>query len=352
MNENCSPQTQSWPVDGLEELLQCPICEHSNARLLHENLKDEIFQCAPGIWSIWSCQYCKTAFLNPRPTIATIGMAYTSYLTHRESLDDDPAAKGVLLQSLKNIVLRKYINIKYGKSKFRMLDLFGYLVFLRPRLRVAFDAAMRNLPKTKNKDRLLDIGCGSGRFMAWARVAGWHCSGTEVDLKSAAIAVERGFDVHLGPLDELLARPDRFDVITISHVIEHVHYPLNLLKIAKKLLRDDGVLWIETPNINSHGHDLFEADWYALDPPRHLQVFNHLSLMGLIRSAGFQYIDVGDWQLDWEANVPGSIELRQKRGGRPIVSRILKSAEKVGRNHYLKREFITLTARGCNPDGR
>lgn len=335
-----------WPVDGLQVLGCCPLCKATRRTLLHEELDDRLFQCAPGKWTMFVCGGCGLAYLDPRPNLATIGMAYQSYFTHHESVDVDPANHGgEPLQRLKQFVLRQYIHLKFGQQRRWPVSILGYLVYLRPRQRVAFDSAMRHLPRPEAGQNLLDIGCGSGRFMAWARAAGWLCTGTEIDPRAADRARTRGFEIHLGEITELLATGRRFHAITISHVIEHVHDPRALLQAARQLLEPGGVLWIETPNLTSHGHDRFGPAWRGLEPPRHLQLFNHDLLKKLLLQAGFCDVRLAPWQLDWEATFPASLRLAklQVRIAEHHHEFSLKE-EVIGRQRPEKREFITFIA--------
>lgn len=336
-----------WPVEGLQLLGCCPLCNAGNRTLLHEGLQDKLFNCAPGKWQMFVCGACGLAYLDPRPDLATIGMAYQSYFTHHEKVDDDPANRGDgLVPRLKQLVLRQYIQRQFGNQRQIALSIFGYLMYLRPRQRAAFDGAMRHLPRPKKGQRILDIGCGNGRFLAWARTAGWtSCTGTEVDPNAAVKARARGFTVHLGEVTELLATGERFDVITISHVVEHVHDPRSLLQTAQQLLEPGGVLWIETPNLDAHGHDSFGRAWRDLDAPRHLQLFSHDLLKNLLLQVGFCDIKLAPWQPDWDSTFDASLLLAklQAKGDRPHRKFSSKDGE-VGRQRREKSEFITFIA--------
>ena len=78
-----------------------------------------------------------------------------------------------------------------------------------------------------------------------------------------------------------------FDVITLNHVIEHVHEPIKVLKLCHELLKPGGQLWLETPNIDSFGYARFKKNWRGLETPRHLILFNRSSLTQAFISAGF-----------------------------------------------------------------
>ncbi len=82
-----------------------------------------------------------------------------------------------------------------------------------------------------------------------------------------------------------------FDLITLSHVIEHVHYPIDLLRACHRLLKPGGVLWLETPNIKSYGHRFYGRFWRGLEPPRHLVIFSPSGLFSILNDTGFVNIE-------------------------------------------------------------
>src|SRR5436190_282800 len=69
----------AWPTEDLEELDGCPVCSDPRRALLHDGLEDRIFGAAPGRWQLWRCQGCGCAYVDPRPTRESIGVAYGRY---------------------------------------------------------------------------------------------------------------------------------------------------------------------------------------------------------------------------------------------------------------------------------
>ena len=137
---------------------------------------------------------------------------------------------------------------------------------------------------------LVDVGCGAGAFLARMRDLGWSVAGVDLDPAAVRQARALGLEVHEGDLASAAHRDNRFDAVTLRHVVEHVANPMALLRECWRVLKPGGVLSAVTPNADSLGHRLFGADWRGLEPPRHLQVFTVPSLGALVARAGFQSV--------------------------------------------------------------
>jgi SAM-dependent methyltransferase len=96
----------------------------------------------------------------------------------------------------------------------------------------------------------LDVGCDTGLFLErFARLYGTQPHGVEINARAAAMARTRGMDVQ----NTVLAGADLsgFDLVTLIDVIEHVADPMALLADVRSRLRPNGLVYLETPNIDS-----------------------------------------------------------------------------------------------------
>lgn len=136
--------------------------------------------------------------------------------------------------------------------------------------------------------RVLDIGCGSGRILALLRDAGHTVVGVEPDPAARAVATQRGLTVFDGTAEALPAalHDATFDAILLTHVLEHCADPLQALRNAAALLRAGGKLTVETPNNRAAGLQQAGSVWRWLDVPRHLNFFTPDSLLAICRQAG------------------------------------------------------------------
>jgi 2-polyprenyl-3-methyl-5-hydroxy-6-metoxy-1,4-benzoquinol methylase len=250
---------------------------------MYDELTDRQWFCAGGAWSLHRCLECSSAFLDPRPDRKTIGRAYTTYFTHTEA-SPEPKVRG---SRARTAMRNGYLNAHYGYEFSPASRLGPLLTRLFPKKRSYADLLVRNLRRPSPSARLLDIGCGRGTFLAEMRQAGWEVQGIEPDSSAAAAARSSGISVVNAPLASATLAPHSFDAVTMNHVIEHFHDPIDALRISHRLLKPGGILWIATPNLTSRGHTLFRRDWIGLDPPRHLVLFTRSSLACAVAATGF-----------------------------------------------------------------
>lgn len=341
--------SHAWPADGLEFINACPLCGDERRTTLHSGLTDVLFG-SPGQWILRGCKGCECAYLDPRPSRAGLPLAYLSYYTHVAQPGDDPdAIADDALGRLKQTIRLQYIRGAYGAQKRSTTWAPGcWLVKLMPWQRSVLDAAMRHMPRPWGRKHLLDIGCGSGRFLMWARAVGWHCTGSDIDPQAVMHARARGLNVHLGEATELLRVDRRYEQITMSHVIEHAHDPRQLLELAAQLLVPGGMLWLETPNLHAYGHTVFGPAWRDLDAPRHLQLFTWARLQKMMTEAGFSDVELAPWQPDWAATFPPSFSIARHLCLEIPVEDMADAGE-IGRQDPLRREFLTVRARFGGP---
>lgn len=141
--------------------------------------------------------------------------------------------------------------------------------------------------------RLIEVGCGAGKRLASMRELGWTVEGQEMDPHAAAQArSDYGLPVHFGALETLALPENKFDVVIVYHVIEHVHNPIDLLQECHRILKPSGQLIVVTPNVDSWGHRHFDSCWRGLEPPRHLFIYSCRTLPHLASRAGFRHFGV------------------------------------------------------------
>ena len=267
---------------AIETLEVCPVCESRKRSLAYSGLRDIVFGVAPGFWRMYRCDDCATCYLDPRPTRESVLAAYDEYFTHAVEDHNSLTNPRNLVGELRN----DYLSWRFGYALPRRNRTGRWILRALPLRRRRYERLVRDLPAPKPGARLLDVGCGNGEFLARMREVGWTVVGHDLDPKAAAATRGQGIEVVLGPLDRG-AFDGQFDVVTLSHVIEHVHDPIALLRTCRELLAPGGKLWIATPNVHALGLKRFGIHWIGLDSPRHLIVFSRQSLELALRRAGF-----------------------------------------------------------------
>ena len=277
-----------WPTGGTESVPICPICGCLEKTPLHDGLADLTFHVAPGQWTMVRCLNCLIGYLDPRPTAETVELAYSNYYTHQETGTQNAGA----MSRFRRGIADSYAN-KTFRTQFPGEFMLGYVfAWFLPRLRRYLDVRYsRHLPRVgEARRRLLDVGCGNGEFLACASAMGWIAEGIDVDPAAVAIATIAGFSAKHTDLNDPSLKPESYDQITLSHVIEHMASPHDQLRKCLNLLAPGGRLWLQTPNINSLGHQVFGAAWRGLEPPRHLVLFNRAALKKVLSDIGFIHI--------------------------------------------------------------
>jgi 2-polyprenyl-3-methyl-5-hydroxy-6-metoxy-1,4-benzoquinol methylase len=343
-----------WSASSLEGVDSCPLCGSPDRQVEIENLTDSVYGCAPGTWRFLRCAVCRSAYLCPRPTMDSIALAYETYSTH---VAEERSVPSGLVRWIKRAIANGYRNHCLG-TRFRPSSALGAMLgVLLPGAAMQLRAEGRGLELLRGGNRrVLDVGCGSGGFLALARQMGWDCFGVEMDSVAADVARQQGARILAERAEQLDGAYDGFfDAVTLSHVIEHVYDPVRTLLGCVRVLRPGGHLWIETPNIDSIGYNRYGRFWRGFDTPRHLTLFNHESLQLALQRAGLVNIrvlparDVTHWIFTQSAAMQNGVLVGLEAQSLPPEQeqRVLREVDDA--NRKLRRspemsEFITVAA--------
>jgi 2-polyprenyl-3-methyl-5-hydroxy-6-metoxy-1,4-benzoquinol methylase len=308
----------------------CVLCGNGG-EFIHTGQRDRLFG-AQGSWNIRRCsnQRCGALWLDPMPLKDDLGKAYRTYYTHSKKA---VAASPGLLKQLYLRAKRGYWAVRYGygaESVSFLSRMLGRLLYLFPVRRADVDEEVRFLQYIPG-GRLLDVGCGSGEWLAIMRRFGWQVQGNDFDANAVQVAKGMGLDVGCGPLEEQNYAGGSFDAVVLHHVLEHVPDPVGTLRECARILKPGGKVLAFTPNSRSFGHWLFGEHWRGLEPPRHLQIMTLETMGDALRSAGFAEVSnrtlnscyvLGQSYRLWRAK-GGSISQRGADGNRSLVAKAL-----------------------------
>jgi 2-polyprenyl-3-methyl-5-hydroxy-6-metoxy-1,4-benzoquinol methylase len=275
------------------------MCGASEAQLEVEGVRDFFFKADPGEFSFRRCGACASIWLHARPVGQRLVQAYGSYYTHQTD-GAGPRHDGVV-----GVLRQAFINSRFGRSSGFLAGLGVALARLMGRDHVGLEHFYRFAPKAPAK--VLDYGCGGGDYLLRLSPLGYDLHGAEYDPFLLAHLAERGIAVE----DVAAIAEDRweneFDHISLSHVLEHVPNPRELLARLFRWLRPGGSLFIEVPNANATGLALFGPVWRGLEAPRHFFLPSRAALVAAVADTGFvslrQVVRTSNRQLLWDMSL-------------------------------------------------
>jgi len=154
----------------------------------------------------------------------------------------------------------------------------------------------------KSKPRFLDVGCGEGNAMLAASKRGWEASGVDITDNREEKAKIEGIKFTEGNLLSLSLPGSHYDIVYVDSVLEHVTEPLLYLVEIRRILKDDGIVYIGVPNEDSLQNDIKKIMYSLLgkkgiasklkpfDSPYHIIGFNKRSLKASIERAGYELV--------------------------------------------------------------
>ncbi len=263
----------------------CPVCQSKN---IFQVFSCKDYTVSGQQFQVWECGDCQVRFTQDVPDESAIGPFYQSeeYISHSNT------SKGLinrLYQWVRNYTIKKKV-------------------------------ALIRKHSGKETGAILDVGCGTGEFLAGMKSAGWTIHGLEPDegaRKQATITTGKP----IGEPNELFSLQKQYDVITMWHVLEHVHKLHEYLDQFQELLAKDGVILIAVPNYTSKDARHYGEHWAAYDVPRHLYHFSPRSMRRLLEDHGFDVTD--HLQMPFDAFYVSMLSEQYKTGNNRLVSAFL-----------------------------
>jgi len=227
---------------------RCPLCDAADLPELY--IAQDPHYGIAGSYHVARCKRCALVFLNPMDSDEELTALYPEdYYAHRDDREV-PRWKQLTKQ------------------------LLGYWNGTKE-------------PIFDKPGRFLDIGCGSGSFVARMARHGWESFGIDVNKTAAELGRSKGLKIIHGSLREATLSAGYFDYIRASHCLEHVSCPHETLDEIFRLLKPDGTLLIAVPNIGSLNARLFRKYWWHLCAPVHTFSYSVETLTRMLDQHGF-----------------------------------------------------------------
>lgn len=281
----------------LEETV-CPLCHLDKTKRVFVG-RDRLCK-RRGEFQVVRCKSCGLMYTNPRPTQETMGYFYppdyapyqTFFVPYVEMFQSRDSLIPKIKNELKYQILQKYYSYQGLEPAFRFLAMAKLPAGIKSLiLRISYFYFRKHYYRTpvwEEGGRALDLGCGSGAYLLLLKNIGWEVIGVDIGDNVAREVKEAKITIFTGELNNLQLETNSFNVITMWHVLEHLHSPMETLQEIYHLLTDNGSLFIEVPNNASIVTKIFRSNWFAWDLPRHLCHFSPLSLSRLLKRAGFK----------------------------------------------------------------
>lgn len=188
-----------------------------------------------------------------------------------------------------------------------------------------------------NKGKILDVGCGAGFFLDEAQKQNWDCIGVDFANETINYGISK-FNLNLITGDFLSIKfpREKYDVITLNQVIEHLSNPMPTLKKVHALLKYNGIVCIATPNNQSIMSKIQKENFNYIIPPEHIIYFSPQNFSKLLTFFGYKIIKIRTWS--YPSDFAGTIKFLIK--GKQGVKKNKSSITTLEENHqrsYKKR---------------
>jgi 2-polyprenyl-3-methyl-5-hydroxy-6-metoxy-1,4-benzoquinol methylase len=230
------------------EEVACPLCDSQQAAIRYE-VPDARFV---------RCLACGHTYQNPRPVFDDLRRRYADTYFDYE-IENEQAFFRLMLQGLGDIGFSRIESSLNGNKRF------------------------------------LDVGCATGMLLEHMRDRGWQVQGVEICAPAARFGVtERRVQIEVATLEESKLTASAFDVVHLSHLIEHVPDPRGFLEEAARVTKPGGYLVLVTPDLSGFQSRMFGRRWRSAIAD-HLHLFSYAVLRQLVRETGFEIVRKRSW---------------------------------------------------------
>ena len=225
--------------------ITCPICDSNDYSIIFET-SDLRLHKTRDFFTLVSCNSCRLLSLNPPPQADASRFYSQDYFNPPQN---------VLALFLSRLIRQRKVH---------------------------------KLSKLRKNGRIVDVGCGTGDFLATFDHASWETWGVDISEYACRIAAQRSVGkVFLGELEDHKFPTSYFDIITMNYSFEHMPNPKRVLVEVHRILKEDGLVFISLPNIGSLQFKICGPYWLELDIPRHIYHYSTRTIAMILQRYGF-----------------------------------------------------------------
>lgn len=245
------------PSPSPEASLNCPVCCRKDSAPIRPIFDDRYGQ--PDLFMLMRCNGCGHHMTSPRLRESDLGALYSTYYPRKQVVAADIREEANRAPG-RSAALRRWWNGTDNQAQYSV----------RP------------------GELMLDIGCGSGLSLMEARKLEADVRGVEADPNVRRIALELDISIHIGSVYDDPFPSEKFDLIALNQVIEHIPDPDLMLQQLRSRLRPGGRITLVFPNVESIWCRLSGAHWINWHVPYHLHHFTRAGFASMAQRCGFR----------------------------------------------------------------
>ena len=254
------------------DFINCEVCNRNETILLYEIHGYKIVRC----------KNCGLVYVNPQPTGEELNNFYTEIFFSPKWYIQFPQLTG------------------FDYFKKAASDISG------------FKSYVDQIVKYKSNGRLLDVGAGDGHLLKFAKRQGFQVWGVEPSPKAANKARKIvNAEIINDFFENVQLSTNFFDVAVSIGTIEHLKNPKQVIEKMHQLLKTDGLLVLQTPNIDSWQYRKQKEKWEQFTVPGHLFYFSPKTLSRLLKEIGFKIVFINQYIPFWMGPLYGSISQKE-----------------------------------------
>ena len=249
--------------------INCNICGKDNTDILL-NGHDRYMSVDNTSYTLVKCKNCGLVYISPQPTLSELGKYYPTdyppYVTDYKVFSD---------------------------SKFIRFAKKIYSLFKNKKAEPIIN---KKTEQDQSSKKVLDFGCGRGHLLLALQKQhpNWELYGFDIATNQEVKNIGHNIHIHLDDFSRMEENFEAksFDLIYLNNVLEHVHDPKDIINRLSHILKDDGEIVIEIPNIDAFKFKLFGKNFSSLDIPRHLYHFSPDTIEKLCKKCNMNITEI------------------------------------------------------------